>query len=628
MAQQLLELCLGEMADCIHASSLLEDCSSVKGPGSPGMEAIIQCALEESMVRAEVVTGGKPDDTNSRSDCVEGAWSANWWEVSSGGPVLSKNATMTCSTLLEDQIHGTAAVSSHEAIFEGQDPDICSHFLQLPAGVEVHICQDEDSLRFMANALKGERFVGVDCEWKPNLDLFGSNRVSLLQVATRKHVFLLDLHGLLLSPAPPSSPSSPLPVPLRLPDASRQAALDSLFAPLFLGSCIKIGYRFFHDLEKLAESYPDVSQFRECHNVLDLGDLARHPFISNELLCTKSTSFGSAGSAGSTTTLSPSTLQVEIARLQEGYESVLVQSPEARSLWRVPCTSLSELCDHFLGAPVNKQQQLSNWEHRPLSAAQIDYASVDAHCLLPLFARMAQSMEHEGWDVEIEDFVNHLHLDRLGKCHRQMQQERQVSAALLLEKKATSTLGATPGCRHLKGSALPPSQDPADFDGAPRLFLVDNMLCRLARCLRNVGIDTFFFPGKSLREQLQIARRERRILLTNNRSVFLKKSTGIKWYFVRGDSGDEQLEDILAFFSIPLLREDGSHIPSRCISCNHDHFRKLPLKAVQHRLPVKTATLGLYDVFFECKFCRKLYWEGEDFSMRIEADSSSDEEDA
>ena len=46
--------------------------------------------------------------------------------------------------------------------------------------------------------------------------------------------------------------------------------------------------------------------------------------------------------------------------------------------------ALSDICELFLGKPLRKSQQVSNWSQRPLSASQTEYAALDAHCLLPL----------------------------------------------------------------------------------------------------------------------------------------------------------------------------------------------------------------------------------------------------
>lgn len=48
--------------------------------------------------------------------------------------------------------------------------------------------------------------------------------------------------------------------------------------------------------------------------------------------------------------------------------------------------SLSTACQQSLGRPLNKSQQTSNWEQRPLSASQVQYAALDAHCLLGILA--------------------------------------------------------------------------------------------------------------------------------------------------------------------------------------------------------------------------------------------------
>ena len=52
---------------------------------------------------------------------------------------------------------------------------------------------------------------------------------------------------------------------------------------------------------------------------------------------------------------------------------------------------LSEACEALLGRPLLKDQQLSNWDQRPLSADQVRYASLDAHCLLAVLAAVARA---------------------------------------------------------------------------------------------------------------------------------------------------------------------------------------------------------------------------------------------
>ena len=47
--------------------------------------------------------------------------------------------------------------------------------------------------------------------------------------------------------------------------------------------------------------------------------------------------------------------------------------------------SLSGACGEFLGRPLLKMEQMSNWDQRPLTRAQLKYASLDAHATLALF---------------------------------------------------------------------------------------------------------------------------------------------------------------------------------------------------------------------------------------------------
>lgn len=50
----------------------------------------------------------------------------------------------------------------------------------------------------------------------------------------------------------------------------------------------------------------------------------------------------------------------------------------------VSTSSLSGACAVYIGKPLLKSEQMSNWDKRPLSMTQLHYASLDAHSTLTL----------------------------------------------------------------------------------------------------------------------------------------------------------------------------------------------------------------------------------------------------
>jgi len=48
--------------------------------------------------------------------------------------------------------------------------------------------------------------------------------------------------------------------------------------------------------------------------------------------------------------------------------------------------SLTKACEFYLRKPLNKKEQISDWDQRPLSMTQISYASLDAHSLLGILS--------------------------------------------------------------------------------------------------------------------------------------------------------------------------------------------------------------------------------------------------
>lgn len=169
--------------------------------------------------------------------------------------------------------------------------------------------------------------VGIDCEWQPSF-LLPTPRdpqpVLLLQICLHplKRTFLFDLQTLLRPMMAPSQSMDKL-------EKEVSFALGALFESKRL---IKVGFQIVHDLRQLAASYPHIANL-QFHNAV----------------------------------LESSTLGKKALRITRAGENA-----------RDATSSLSRLVDQFIGKPLNKQEQCSDWSKRPLSHEQLEYASLDA----------------------------------------------------------------------------------------------------------------------------------------------------------------------------------------------------------------------------------------------------------
>jgi hypothetical protein len=194
---------------------------------------------------------------------------------------------------------------------------------------------------------EGERsydVVGVDAEWRP----VSGSPVSILQIATRSDAFLVDVAGVMAADRDENGNGNGNE---NAEAAAAAAAFDAFLRDLFASRhVLKLGFGLDHDLKRLRTSYPSLK---------------------------------------SVAAVDPATAEDSERARGVGVVDVkslaLVAFPEKKVLRsRVGLAGVVASC---LGCYVNKAEQCSDWERRPLSPSQARYAAADAHVLTVLFDR-------------------------------------------------------------------------------------------------------------------------------------------------------------------------------------------------------------------------------------------------
>ena len=138
------------------------------------------------------------------------------------------------------------------------------------------------------------------------------------------------------------------------------------------------------------------------------------------------------------------------------------------------------------------------------------------------------------------------------------------------------------------------------------IFLVDAMLGKLAKKLRLLGYDTIYSSNKNDDELIQIAKTEKRILITKDVQLAKKCTKNqVETIQLRGFDEIEQFVKINERVNLGKLFIKGSN--SRCTLCNG------VLEITEKKYVKNTIPLGVLEnteEFWKCKNCKKIYWEG------------------
>lgn len=139
------------------------------------------------------------------------------------------------------------------------------------------------------------------------------------------------------------------------------------------------------------------------------------------------------------------------------------------------------------------------------------------------------------------------------------------------------------------------------------LFFVDAMLGNIARKLRLLGYDTRYsshIPDESL---IKEAKRESRIIVSKDELlVRIATKQNIPCVLVTKNKEIDQILEINCKVKLdqPSIRGD----TARCPSCNGELYRVADKSSVKDKVSPKVFS-GI-DLFWSCKDCNKVYWEG------------------
>ncbi len=133
-------------------------------------------------------------------------------------------------------------------------------------------------------------------------------------------------------------------------------------------------------------------------------------------------------------------------------------------------------------------------------------------------------------------------------------------------------------------------------------FVLDVHLGKLATYLRMLGFDTLYRNDYDDPVLADISSEERRILLTCDRMLLMRKQISYG-YYVRNRKPQQQLLEILSRYNLY-----GQIKPfSRCMHCN-GCTHPVSKCSIETRLLAKTKKY--YNDFYQCDSCKKIYWKG------------------
>jgi len=136
-------------------------------------------------------------------------------------------------------------------------------------------------------------------------------------------------------------------------------------------------------------------------------------------------------------------------------------------------------------------------------------------------------------------------------------------------------------------------------------FVLDAHLGKLAKYLRMLGFDTRYRNDFDDDEIIEIAAKEKRIILTRDK-LLLSSSRVTHGYYIRSTDKHKQLIEVVRKFD--LYSQFRSF--TRCMTCNSELVLK-DKEEIGHL--VQQDILQLYDEFLLCPSCNKVYWKGSHF---------------
>ncbi|KAM4527305.1 exonuclease mut-7 homolog [Odontesthes bonariensis] len=396
-------------------------------------------------------------------------------------------------------------------------------FYQVPLTKDkVHFVDTPEALqRCQSIVLKEGGVVGVDMEWQPTFGCVSTQRVALIQLAVFDQVFLLDLcaRGFCQHPE----------------------TIGFIRAFFSERNVQKLGYGMSGDLKSLLATWDQLSEEPlKMGGVLDL--LGVHQKIQR-------------GKAN---------------RSQNGPKEVMVGEDCSEK-------GLSLLVQQILGRPLDKTEQMSNWEKRPLRISQIRYAVADAYCLLDVYMVLSGNPAYFGLPPDLRSIPSQSETRRDKKLKDK--QEKKTKQALGKEECQGAQRVSPPHSDTEKGLLCgeKPSEDPPPLPPQQLRVVCDNMLQGLGRYLRCLGVDVVMLENTDdHRKAAKLAQAEGRVILTCGQpfqSLRSQVGEGRCLSLDCSEKARDQAVRVLKHFNVQPTPSD---IFSRCQACNSDQYVAVP----------------------------------------------------